>query len=265
MSECCVQGYIHNGTPTGTITELNGIQVYISTPPTPFNPSKAILILPDVFGHTFKNTQLISDKLSTALNCTAYLFDLHTSDSIPSTHIPDPSSSSWLSTIKSGLVMATHLPSILPWFNKHGDKQTLPILKDVFEALSRRGVTELGCIGFCWGGRYSILLGHQTELNTNIKVKGIVAAHPSFVKVPKDIEALKVQSLFLCAESDGIFTSSMCKQTEKIISNSNVGGKLVIYEKTSHGFVNKGPEHDLPMLKAREEALNETISFFKNV
>ncbi|KAJ3009519.1 hypothetical protein HKX48_007890, partial [Thoreauomyces humboldtii] len=84
VADCCKTGYIHTGTPTGTVELLYGVQTYVSRPastlpasttsassPTPITTgasdtsnvkTRAILLLTDVFGMTMPNTRLIADR-----------------------------------------------------------------------------------------------------------------------------------------------------------------------------------------------------------
>jgi dienelactone hydrolase len=70
----------------------------------------------------------------------------------------------------------------------------------------------LGCWGFCWGGRYSVLLGGGD------RVLCAIAAHPSGLTMPSNVNDLKKPTLFLCAETDFTFSKANLETTRKILA-----------------------------------------------
>lgn len=59
-ASCYLRGAIHNREPSGTISEVAGVQTYIATPPSDKANGNVILYFQDVFGF-FTNGQLIMD------------------------------------------------------------------------------------------------------------------------------------------------------------------------------------------------------------
>lgn len=69
----CFAGSVHDGQPTGQITKLHGLDVYVSSPPEG-HPSKGIVIIvPDAFGWEFVNNRLLADHYAEKGNFTVYL------------------------------------------------------------------------------------------------------------------------------------------------------------------------------------------------
>jgi hypothetical protein len=62
---CCLRGTIHTGLPSGTISEIAGVQTYVATPPAGKANGNIVLYFPDVFG-LFTNGQLIMDGFAEA-------------------------------------------------------------------------------------------------------------------------------------------------------------------------------------------------------
>jgi dienelactone hydrolase len=62
---CCLRGTIHTGSPSGTISEIAGVQTYVATPPAGKANGNIVLYFPDVFG-LFINGQLIMDGFAEA-------------------------------------------------------------------------------------------------------------------------------------------------------------------------------------------------------
>jgi hypothetical protein len=76
------------------------------------------------------------------------------------------------------------------WRAKHGDAVVVPLVRQALADIrAAHPGQKVGAIGFCWGGRYSIL----TAGGTPALVDAFAAAHPSRVQVPVDIEAIEVQ------------------------------------------------------------------------
>jgi hypothetical protein len=62
---CCLRGTIHTGSPSGTLSEIAGVQTYVATPPAGKANGNIVLYFPDVFG-LFTNGQLIMDGFAEA-------------------------------------------------------------------------------------------------------------------------------------------------------------------------------------------------------
>ena len=62
---CCLRGTIHTGSPSGTISEIAGVQTYVATPSADKANGNVVLYFPDVFG-LFTNGQLIMDGFAEA-------------------------------------------------------------------------------------------------------------------------------------------------------------------------------------------------------
>ena len=62
---CCLRGTIHTGSPSGTISEIAGVQTYVATPSADKAKGNIVLYFPDVFG-LFTNGQLIMDGFAEA-------------------------------------------------------------------------------------------------------------------------------------------------------------------------------------------------------
>lgn len=149
---------------------------------------------------------------------------------------------------------------------KHGEAATMPKLKSVIADLKnaekKYKVSKIGTIGYCWGGKYSILAGAgETPL-----VNCFVAAHPSLVKPNSDIDPINVPSLWLLAESDNVFSPADAKVTNqklnKIKDEKKHDFEWNMYAKTTHGFVVRGGEHDPVVCKARSDAFDASVAFY---
>mmetsp|Transcript_12414 Transcript_12414/g.20160 ORF Transcript_12414/g.20160 Transcript_12414/m.20160 type:complete len:142 (-) Transcript_12414:685-1110(-) len=132
-----------------------------------------------------------------------------------------------------------------------------PIAKRVISDLKAKGIKHIGCIGYCWGGRLSMLFGCTDD------VSAYVAAHPSKVAFPADIEKISKPGLYLCAEVDGLFNDELREKTKAYLSSHGKSAEFVFYPGTSHGFAVRGNSQDETVRKAREDACHKAADFFK--
>lgn len=68
VSDCCVAGFQHAGTPTGTTVQIAGFPTYIASPApstTTTAARKVILFLADIYSPLHLNNQLIQDFFAT--------------------------------------------------------------------------------------------------------------------------------------------------------------------------------------------------------
>ena len=68
----CVTGTLHGGTPTGTVTTLHGLPVYVAEPPSGV-PKAIIVILSDAFGWELPNTRVLADSYAKKGNFRVYV------------------------------------------------------------------------------------------------------------------------------------------------------------------------------------------------
>lgn len=73
MSDCCIQGFEWQGTPTGRETTLAGNKAYLTGSD---NSDVAIMVIHDLFGWTFPNLRLLADHYAREVNAAVYLPDL---------------------------------------------------------------------------------------------------------------------------------------------------------------------------------------------
>mmetsp|Transcript_6863 Transcript_6863/g.6165 ORF Transcript_6863/g.6165 Transcript_6863/m.6165 type:complete len:272 (+) Transcript_6863:3-818(+) len=258
-NSCCISGFIHSGTPNGEIIKINNLNCYYSAPPSS-NDEKypTIIYLTDAFGYTFINSQLLADTYAKN-GFHVYIPDLHQGDSAdPSLlDVAERPNTSFFSPIYKSFVFLTYLPGLINWLGRHGQSVTLPLSKPVYDeiiALSQKnGNGKVGAVGFCWGGRYAILAGG----GENPVVDAFVAAHPSRVVIPNDLEAINRPGLFILAESDFEFSQSKANKAKEILKER---AEYITYPGTQHGFaVRGGPDTE----KSRENAAQKTVEFFK--
>lgn len=58
----CFSGFVHDGTPTGTITTIHGLPVYVVEPDEGVNPKGLVVIISDAFGMESINNKILADR-----------------------------------------------------------------------------------------------------------------------------------------------------------------------------------------------------------
>lgn len=129
------------------------------------------------------------------------------------------------------------------------------VLKDLHEKYP--SVKKVGAQGYCWGGKYSVILGSKPD-----EIAAVAMAHPSLITI-EEVGAIKVPSLWCCAEKDSSFSDKLRKQSEEILAKSvELESTFKIYEGTEHGFASRGDEKNEKVQKASIEAMNDMKAFF---
>ncbi|KAJ3098479.1 hypothetical protein HDU97_003978 [Phlyctochytrium planicorne] len=148
-------------------------------------------------------------------------------------------------------------PSFMGWLYRHNDKTVLPVVNNVLDDLKKKA-SKIGALGFCFGGRHAVLNGGDEP-----RVDCFVGCHASLVSYPKDIEAIQKPALFLCASEDPYLTKSQLKAIENVGKKDGKNITVKVFPDTMHGFAIRGNEDEEATRKARDEATEDTIAFFK--
>lgn len=183
-------------TPTGTEERLGGINTYFARPAQPTD--KALLLIHDIFGWTYYNTRLIADRVAREVGCLVVVPDLLNGPGLPTSLIPvmtEKPATAWKSLTHGARMAGIGLTKFMPFIYRNRISTVQHKLEPiVLDLRSNHAVKRLAAHGYCWGGRYSILLAATDHIDVGIH------NHPSLVDFPTDIEAIKKPCLLLCAE-----------------------------------------------------------------
>jgi dienelactone hydrolase len=200
MSAECCEGVVHIGTPNGTEIKVGDLDVYHHSSGQS-SPSGCILFLTDIHGWKLLNNRLLCDVYARA-GFEVYMPDLFQGDPMQRAPAAPPADQS--DAEAAAQAAAQRMKQMEAWRARHGDDVVVPLIRQMVSELRTMHPTlKLGSIGFCWGGRYSILsAGGDQPL-----VDAFCAAHPSRVQVPTDIEAIqRTPGLWCLASTDKMFT-----------------------------------------------------------
>jgi len=248
----CFKGDILEGEPKGTFEEIGGIKTYIGAGEVQHN-DKAILMLTDVFGHALVNNLLIADKLTEATSMRVYVPDLFRGSPMPPEKLngfmPDePGGQSKMGFFgKAAMIITAGIPFIVS--NRQSIVQ--PIVEQNLAAIRERGVTKICAIGYCFGGKYSMILSQD-------KVEAAVHAHPSNWTYA-EADNINVPTLLLCPEEDSMMKDADRVYIEEKLKQKNVFIESKVYPGTVHGFAARPSG---PKAKAAFTDANEKIAEF---
>ncbi|KAK4054048.1 hypothetical protein OIO90_003693 [Microbotryomycetes sp. JL221] len=241
--EQCLQGTLHEGSPSGSINTIAGVPVYTAIPKKQdYDRKKAVLYLGDIFGF-YENPKLLCDAFADRLNVAIYFPDYLNNDAVP----------------REEMNKGTF--NLAKWRETHGSKETRASLDPVIQELkSKHGVERFAAAGYCFGGKYVMEL-----CNENVIVAGM-AAHPAGIQVPQDLETFKSQSntaLLICAcETDQTWPKESQDKAQEMLVSHGPGFKQVYYAGNKHGFAVRADISDPIQKQAKEDAFEQTVQWF---
>ncbi|KAJ3308227.1 hypothetical protein HDV04_001523 [Boothiomyces sp. JEL0838] len=214
LTDACAEGFLWSGTPTGSIIQLGDLDCYVSTPSTK-KQSTAILFVHDIFGIQFQNNKLLCDRLAA----------------------------------QSGNITM----DFREFLGLFPTEDNLKRVEQSITDLNALGKTEIGAIGYCWGGKYSLHFGQKG-------LKAVSTAHPSRLEPEQDISGIKVPTLLLLAEHDKSFEGETRTKTLDLLKKNQVDLTVVEFPGTTHGFAVRGDEQVVK--DARDKACSTAAAFF---
>ncbi|KAK2465686.1 hypothetical protein APHAL10511_002230 [Amanita phalloides] len=249
MSFCadCFKGVRHQGTPTGKIEQIGGVNCYVATPSTDYPKHKALIYLYDAFGLALENNLLLCDDFASN-GLLTIAPDYFEGEPIP--------------------IDAFNAQGLRPdfdmtaWRSKHGPEQCHPFVIKVINALKEQGVNDFAAVGYCYGARFVFDLAFE-----NI-TKVSAVAHPSLLKVPDDLEKYasdsKAPLLINGAAVDSQFPPESQAKADEILGDGKFapGYRREYFDGCTHGFAVRGDMSDPKVKAGKEGAFKATVEWF---
>jgi len=141
------------------------------------------------------------------------------------------------------------------WLDKHPEAVAFPKIKQFLTHLrADPNHKKIGSIGFCWGGRYSILLTHG---DADPYLDAAVAYHPSFLSIPAEIEKIEKPVDIEVGDQDTLVTASDI-ETIKGVFHDKPQCHIEVHPDQVHGFTGRADLTIEKDKKAKEKA-NENV------
>ncbi|TDL23729.1 alpha/beta-hydrolase [Rickenella mellea] len=243
MSFCkdCISGVRHEGTPTGKVEKIGGVDTYVALPESDYPKDKAVLYLPDVFGLSLQNAKLLADDFAKN-GFQVYMPDYLNGDDVPADFLGGKF-------------------DLNTWFPNHGADKTRPPLDKVINALMEKGITSFGATGYCFGGRYVFDLAFDNVIKVG------VVAHPSLLQVPEDLEKYaktNVPLLINSCEEDSQYGPEKQAVGDQLLGGGKFapGYKRTYWPGCTHGFAVRGDISNPKVKEGREGAFKATVEWF---
>eukprot|EP01088_Endostelium_zonatum_P012154 TRINITY_DN26333_c0_g1_i1.p1 TRINITY_DN26333_c0_g1~~TRINITY_DN26333_c0_g1_i1.p1 ORF type:complete len:277 (-),score=53.86 TRINITY_DN26333_c0_g1_i1:37-867(-) len=262
--EGCVRGSLHEGTAQGSEALIGGVNVYHVGEA---NKSRTILFLTDIFGYKLINCRLLADDYASA-GFYVIVPDLFAEEPIDVELLPKicpyPETQEQKGLIEKGTDKAETMAKVTPFMLKHRDGVVNPIINRILALLrADPEVKKIGSIGFCWGGRHTVLLCDPSSEQT---VDCAVAAHPSGLSIPGEIKPIARPILFEVGSIDPMMSEEDAKKVEEAFAEKKetpVPYKIEIFPGMVHGFAIRGDLQNAEQREARKRALELGINWFQ--
>jgi len=222
---------------------IGGLDTYVAYPTQTngiYHKDRAIVFATDIFGWKFEQAREIAHRVANKSNCRVFIPDIILND--------------------NALKPTFDRSELAPWFEKHGDVQTPPLLSQVIQGLRKEeSIKVLVTAGFCWGGRYSLLSSYG-EIPI---VDGFAVAHPSRT-VANDYIHANTPGLFLLAETDSSFPAEVVEEVKTLCKDKDFTF-CGPYLSTQHGYAIRGSDEDPLIAFARQDSIEQLAKFLEYV
>ncbi|KAJ5191046.1 uncharacterized protein N7498_010031 [Penicillium cinerascens] len=234
LSRCCTLGSLHDGEAKGEIENIDTISTYFAYP-ADRSTENAILILTDVIGHRFINTQLIADQFAAA-GYFVVMPDLFSGDAVPLNR-------------PEGF-------SIMDWLKNHLPAQTEPIIDAVLKEMRENlGCKRIGGVGYCFGGKYVCRYLKPGKLDAGY------TAHPSLVEAD-ELRGVEGPLSIAAAVRDFVFTTAKRHESEEILDKKEIPYQINMFSDVEHGFAVRCDLSKPRQKYAKEQAFTQAVSWF---
>ncbi|KAF3492409.1 Dienelactone hydrolase [Arthroderma uncinatum] len=194
----CFSGSTHEGNPSGEVTTLHGLEVYIAKPAGDIAPRGIIIIIPDAFGWEFINNRLLADHYAERGGYLVYLPEFMNGHAASLTLLNSTKevlkTSGVIGWIKAPYYVASIIYALAPFAYYNGFGSTGPVVNAFFKGVRDNEGAELPvyAAGFCWGGKHTVNLASGVETSTSGKplIDAGFTGHPSRQAAEAEDQAL---------------------------------------------------------------------------
>ena len=170
---------------------------------------------------------------------------------------------SWFTTIfYKPFYLLQVIAAAIPFFLRNKDDAIKPRVWNFLTGVRDNPETsglKVGVAGFCWGGKYTILLSHESDM---IDV-GFVA-HPSNMKFPEEWDAVRKPLSMAIGDVDLGINIDMVKDIKALLEKKeDFPCEVTIYPGARHGFALRANPMDDAQTKSAREAEEQALAWFR--
>ncbi|KAI9739047.1 MAG: hypothetical protein M1834_007259 [Cirrosporium novae-zelandiae] len=266
--------------PSGELTQLGGIDVYISKPADyPHSPSKFLLFLTG--GTGLSSTNQLQADVYAKNGFVVVMPDLFAGDPAPNTfdpNAPDPNgaSASLLERIKLHAAETAKSFLIDMWLARHTPEKVLPIIYTVLQAAKDEFADAVAngdgvyAVGYSFGGKYVILLaaegkqGDEEEGKKAPEIKAGAVAHATAAS-REDMEGIKAPLTFVCVgPEDPLFPPEVVDVGRTYMKMTGIPYEIEMFERVPHGFAILGGYTDPAIKEAQSKAFEQMLKWLQS-
>ncbi|KAH9260132.1 hypothetical protein BASA81_001907 [Batrachochytrium salamandrivorans] len=244
--------YVNKGVRTQLGPKLSA---FVSKPADNSSPTKAIVVIPDIFGIDSGRTRAICDDFAQRLGCVVVL-------------------PLFLETLGGAWPSEWGMPNqpwynllwFIPWLIRMNLNKTGPLVdSELMPYLKSQGISEFAVTSFCWGATVGAYLSTLPEC------RGQISFHPSYNALgpsfgPSQSQLLSkitCKQLYLPGANDQAYPGC---EAQKIIQNvAKQECEVIVFDKQVHGWVNRGDVTKPAVVGDVERALKLAEDFLKQV
>lgn len=231
---CCPGATQGDYVSKGKVITLGDMFVYEVSPA---NPKIGIVLNYDIFGLEICGTRAFCDRLSEETGYAVVMGDYFRGNAWSLKDYP----------------FSDH-DAFMTWVNSFSDNKLAEDVETLRSYLVEKGIEKIGIIGFCWGGKVSIL-GAKTG-----QFQAAAAMHGAFIQ-DSDAPDIKCPLLLIDAGDDPD-RSNIAKVLK---ANPDIGPKsdFLRYDDMEHGWTNRGDKTVPRVKECMDEAFGQAKSFFQ--
>jgi len=240
---------------------MAGLDIYEAIPE---NKSKAktILFVADIFGYTLPNARLLADEFAHAgfyVVVPDFLQGDPVNHNLLNNIVPrKPHEVTALEKAKNTAITAANFG---PWLVKHREAVVWPLIENAAKTLREDPeIGKIGAVGYCWGGRYAVLLGSGSEP----LVDAVVCNHPAMLSIPGEVEAIRRPVQFNVGDIDEMLDVKSVDTIKEVLDakHPDVASEVNMFNGGVHGFSVRGDMEEPEERKRKEDATEKTIRWF---
>lgn len=157
--------------------------------------------------------------------------------------------------------------TLLPLRSKNDPHSVWPRVKqwmDAFRCAEGKDF-KIGVTGFCGGGYHVTRLAHcELAANGRPLVDAAFTAHPSEIKLPEDIENIKVPFSVSIGDVDFAMSLADVERMRRILKESGqADSEVVVIPKARHGFAVRADPDNKENMAMAEQALVQAVNWFR--